>query len=208
MGAIARRAIAWQVCLRQTAPITIPAAMGDLTTPIEAKGEDEIGVLARTFEGMRAGLETSRQEIEDRSRDIEQRNLELSALNTIATTVSQSLDLDRSLGATLDKVLSVIGSEAGGIFLREADGRPMAMKAQRGLSDAMTNLIFDWQQQNAQSEEISQVSQLSGRDAGEGEAVSFISVPLLSKGKLQGRLIMVTGGTGAAVMEKSLLLPA
>lgn len=80
-------------------------AAGDLSGAVEAAGESEIAMLSRTFEGMRGKLESSRKEIEDRTADVERRNLELSALNTIATTVNQSLALEQNLGATLDEIL-------------------------------------------------------------------------------------------------------
>ncbi|MEK7778132.1 MAG: cache domain-containing protein, partial [Chloroflexota bacterium] len=154
-------------------------AAGDLTGPIEAKGEDEIAVLARSFETMRTKLEISRQQIEDRAKDIEQRNLELSALNAIATTTSQSLDLEQSLDAALDKVLAAIGSEAGGIFLAGAEGQPMVLKIQRGLSQNQVEFIAQWQQPATLPQHVQPITQEPRPpSARNGRPVSITSVPL------------------------------
>jgi PAS domain S-box-containing protein len=67
-------------------------------------------------------------------REIWRRNEELVALNTMAATISQSLDLDRMLSAVLDKVLEVTDTDAGWIHLLNEGGDALSLVAQRGFS--------------------------------------------------------------------------
>ncbi len=62
---------------------------------------------------------------------------ELSALNAIAATVSQSLDLDEILNNTLDKVLEVMGIEAGSIYILDDTERVVRLVTWRGLEPQM-----------------------------------------------------------------------
>jgi signal transduction histidine kinase len=48
-------------------------AMGDLDTPIQVAGQDEIGALARSFDAMRARLNDSMREIQGWNRELDQR---------------------------------------------------------------------------------------------------------------------------------------
>jgi len=56
----------------------------------------------------------------------------LAALNTVAAAVSQSLDLKMTLNLALDKVLSVIGVEAGAISLVDEAAGELVIRAHRG----------------------------------------------------------------------------
>lgn len=163
-------------------------AAGDLSGHIEARGEAEISILAGTFESMRAKLEGSRKEIELRAADIERRNLELSALNAIASVVGQSLNLEESLGATLDKVLCVLCGEGGGIFVVEGEGQPMMVKAQRGLSPSLVKMVAETQQRGA-SAEVTESHLPAG--VGARKSLVLLTLPLLSKGRLQGALVVL-----------------
>ena len=67
-------------------------------------------------------------------REVWQRNEELVALNAIASTISQPLDLDRMLHAILNKVLQMIDVDAGWIQLLDEDKGVLSLAAQRGFS--------------------------------------------------------------------------
>ncbi len=164
-------------------------AAGDLSGPIEARGEDEIAILGKTFESMRVKLEASRREIEERARGIERRNTELSALNAIASTLSQSFELKISLGAALDNVLSVMGSTAGAMFLADAEGQPMKVEALRNLSNDSIGLVAQWRRESPDGEVAPRLHPLP-ETVGQG-AGSAITVPLLSKGRTHGLLLIV-----------------
>ncbi len=64
--------------------------------------------------------------------EIQRRVNQLSAINTVAAVISQSLDLHRTLETALDAVLSVIPVEASGISLIDDAAGELVMRAQRG----------------------------------------------------------------------------
>lgn len=121
-------------------------AGGNLEEPVRIVRGDEIGLLARAFEVMRIKLKASLREIEqwnrelenrvqERTREAERRNRELSAVNAVATTVSRSLNLDEILEAALDKVLDIASVEAGAIRLLEDENSVLRARVWRGMSD-------------------------------------------------------------------------
>ncbi len=64
--------------------------------------------------------------------EVKRRVDQLAAINTVATTVSQSLDLNVTLEVALDAVLSVIRVEAAGISLIDEEAGELVLMAQRG----------------------------------------------------------------------------
>src|SRR5947208_5261431 len=53
--------------------------------------------------------------------EIRRRNRELNALNAMAVIATQSFDLDEILNLTLRQVISLLGAEAGSVYLAELD---------------------------------------------------------------------------------------
>ncbi len=99
------------------------------------------GQIAVAIENARL-FEQAQWEIARRKRmeeELRRRNEELMALNAIATTLGQSLDLDHILNATLDKVLEMIEIDAGWIQLldEDKDGGSLSLVAHRGFSQEM-----------------------------------------------------------------------
>ena len=71
--------------------------------------------------------------------EVKRRIDQLAAINTVAATVSQSLDLDRTLKTALQAVLEVVGAEAGGISLIDERAGEVVLRAQQGwLHDFVT----------------------------------------------------------------------
>ncbi|MEE8370463.1 MAG: GAF domain-containing protein, partial [Dehalococcoidia bacterium] len=119
-------------------------AAGALDDPISVTRDDEVGTLARSFETMRVRLKESREqqlrwerELEERVRqrteELERRNRELAALNSIAATVSRSLNLETIMSASLDGVLDTMQADAGSIYLADGHGSGPSTGVQRGL---------------------------------------------------------------------------
>ena len=63
---------------------------------------------------------TEKKHAED---EIRRRNRELNALNTMAVIATQSFDLDEILNLTLRQVISLLGAEAGSIYLAEPQNK-------------------------------------------------------------------------------------
>lgn len=83
-------------------------------------------------------------DITDRKRAEEQmarRNGELAALNAIAQTVTQSLDLDEILGKALDKTLSLLDLIYGGIYLLDSRTNTLNLRLYRGINPDLLGVV-------------------------------------------------------------------
>ena len=133
-------------------------------------------------------------------REVWRRNEELVALNAVAATISQSLDLDRTLNAVLDKVLQVTGVDAGWVHLLDEDGDVLSLVAQRGftqevdketqtvkLGEGVTGRVAQLGQPIVMDRALdeSQFSMEIGQRAG---LRAFAGVPIKSKDKVLGVL--------------------
>ncbi len=66
------------------------------------------------------------------SQEIQRRVNQLTAINTVATAVSQSLDLEITLETALDAVLEIIPMDSAGISMVDEISRELVLRAQRG----------------------------------------------------------------------------
>jgi len=129
---------------------------------------------------------------------LEGRNRELSSLNAIATSISQSLELDKVLADTLKTVLDVMGLKAGWILLREAQNDTLTLVSHVGLppefireetetppGDCIGFHVME-RKEALITEDVLECPRLS-RSLAEGETMaSHASVPLISKDKVVG----------------------
>ena len=99
---------------------------------------DEIEELTDHFNLMAAQLQESYANLEQR---VAERTNELATLNTIAETVSQSLELEPMLTAALDKVLEILAFESGTIHLKDPGQDELEMACYRGLSEAFRRTV-------------------------------------------------------------------
>ena len=91
------------------------------------------------------------RDISERKRvegEILRRSRQLEAVNAIAATVSQTLDLDQLLDIALVKVLEVINADVGAIYLVDREQNEVVLKAHQGLSEE-----FTWEVSRLQLEE-------------------------------------------------------
>ena len=91
---------------------------------------DSQGNITEVVELMRDVTEAKR--LEEQTREAHQNLL---ALNAIASTVSQSLDLDAILNSALDKVLELMKGNTGGILLLDEESQILSYRVHRGLSE-------------------------------------------------------------------------
>jgi PAS domain S-box-containing protein len=91
---------------------------GSALTAVESSfaTRDETGKIER-YQGFLLDI-TEKKHAED---EIRRRNRELNALNTMAVIATQSFDLDEILNLTLRQVISLLGAEAGSIYLAEPE---------------------------------------------------------------------------------------
>lgn len=96
-----------------------------IASPIKNKDGDVIAVV-ELLRDVTAAKETENQ--------LTQAHRNLLALNTIAATVSQSLNLDVVLNTALDRTLEVMHETIGGILLWDEEKQALRYRVHRGLS--------------------------------------------------------------------------
>jgi signal transduction histidine kinase/HAMP domain-containing protein len=75
------------------------------------------------------------------SQSLVKRNQQLAILNAVATTVSQSLDIEKLLGLALDEIIRRTGIDIGAIFLVEEALGNLNLFAYRGLSEQAAQMV-------------------------------------------------------------------
>ena len=150
--------------------------------------------------------------------EIKQRNRELSALNTIAATVSQSLDLEEVLNRALDNVMEMMELEVGAIRLLDKQGGTLDLNANRGIDLSSQVVERISRVKLAESplakviatgepliiEDISNipiVEQMGRRDL-----KSLVVIPLKSKGQVLGTMEVVSLASRQFTSEEIRLL--
>lgn len=110
---------------------------GDLNVRVPGEWQDEIGELGRSFNQMADGLKEKawlELSLKERTAELQSQAEKLSALNTIAATVSQSLNLEEILGSAIDRVLEFTQLQASWVALCDDGGTGCTLAAGRGLS--------------------------------------------------------------------------
>ena len=171
---------------------------GNLDGQIQVTNRDELGRLAQSFNTMREQLRTSRAEMEDR-------NQELSVLNEVALTVSQSLDLQEVLDRALETVTDKLRMEASFIRLLDRATGSLTLRACQGATEGLCREIKQRRKDPARdiSSEVVRtgktyfVNNMATESRFEGlwdrmDERSYILVPLKSKGSVVGTLGLVS----------------
>ena len=183
-------------------------ASGDLESPVHIRQGDEIGLLAQSFDEMRARLQSSIAEIQALNRDLDQRvqerTRELAALNAVAMAVAQPLHLRELLHQALTQVLRVTDAQAGAIFLLDEQTRTLVLEAQWGTSEqtayAMRELHLDDSACGGVIEkghpvvvpDLGYYRSGAGRVLGQAGLRSLVHVPLISREVALGTLCVAT----------------
>ena len=81
------------------------------------------------------GIHTDISERKEAEEQILQRNMELAALNEIAQTISQSVDLRVILNNTTDKILEILNINICAIYFADKDTNNLSLEIHRGISD-------------------------------------------------------------------------
>ncbi len=130
--------------------------------------------------------------------EILQSNLELSALNTIASTVSQTLKLNEILEGSLKTMMELTNAPAGWIFLVNPEAHnQMELLAHQGLSsdfvqeeiklDQNNDLYWDVvESKQPMTIDIGRHPQLSGFTIQKERLVNSVAIPLRSKDEVLG----------------------
>lgn len=152
--------------------------------------------------------------VSQRTHELEVRNRELAALNSIANTISQSLNLNELLKATLDRVLGLIGTSAGAIYLLDQHGTELVLELEMGTTPWLAHIasrvpLGEGSVGKAAAEArtvCSGLDKLGEATAGEATCGPTVCVPLMSKGKVLGVMtIHAASGKGLPRQEVDML---
>ncbi|MHB0875250.1 MAG: cache domain-containing protein [Anaerolineae bacterium] len=194
-------------------------AGGNFGRTINAHTGDEIEELATQFNLMSAQLRESYATLEQKVAD---RTRELATLNSIATVVSQSLDLDEVMHSTLSETLAVMHMEAGAAYRLDPDGQTLTMMAHQGISPELVEML----QRDARlpvdmasngftsaSPDVTVRTATDLHPGALGEALAqdglrlVLRVPLMTKGRVVGLVHLASRAPrSVSAEERSLLL--
>lgn len=177
--------------LRMLTSAAARVATGDFRAVMPIWRRDEIGQLSGAFASMTRDLEKTHSELVSR-------NQELLTLNSIAATVSLSLDLEEILNRATRKVLEITGSDVGCVFLKDAKKEEFKLASCVGNSN-----LFGCQEATSHTancachqvlqfghallvNDTSQCPVLARESASKKGSTGFVSVPLKSKDKVLG----------------------
>jgi signal transduction histidine kinase len=205
-----------------TGPITdfIAAAQrvasGDFGHPITVKTGDEMEELADQFNIMTDRLEESYETLEMR---VVQRTQELTALNSVASVVSRSLNLDQILPDALAKTIEVMNMEGGAVFRLDETSGILILAAWQGLDEDFIGLISRLPVDSSLAKQVmvtkkpavrlvsdypsSQLQSVLAR----GGWKTAVSIPLLAQEKVLGA-INVVSHLEVEPSEEALVVPA
>ena len=114
--------------------VTKAITRGDLKRKAPVWAQDEIGRLGIAFNAMTEYLAKSHSESEAFQAEVIKRNLELAALNTIATELSGSRDLVGIMRRSLAKIIEFMDFNAGWVSTLAEDGKHTMVICHTGLS--------------------------------------------------------------------------
>lgn len=195
----------WFVLKGVVAPIKLltqaakSVAAGNFHTTIPVHRQDDIGELSQAFQ-------TMTHELAESQGKLLRRNEELSALNSIANTVSQSLDLEEVLGNALERALEVTRTVAGCVFLRDGDSEALRAMSRVGPTDSFqcseagsTTAVCACHQVMTDGEtlmvnDLAQCPILDQNRDPESGSGFFLSVPLKSKNRTLGTMNIACPG--------------
>jgi two-component system nitrate/nitrite sensor histidine kinase NarX len=191
---------------------------GDLNTPVEVRGPQEIDSLARAFEVMRGQMQTSRQELLDWAETLErrvaQRTQALDALYEVSQEISSRLELSQVLRLITEKARELLGAEVAALCLLQSDGQTLTLGAHSGTSQAVVERetaahIEPARQVLARREALlcdaEQCSQFCGILSA-SHRVSHMAAPLRAGGRVIGALCVGSSQPRAFTSEGGRLL--
>ncbi len=184
---------------------------GDLDVEVSSHSDDELGQLAGSFNQMVGGLrekEVLEGSLREQAKALQAQTGRLSALNTIAATVSQSLDLGHILDSALSKIGELIDVRASWVVLRNERSGRFEFAAGHGLPEGIdpSHVLCTWDRSSCSEVfELGESRVLRDSVSGgcpmaeyfRGEGLDArVCVPLQSKDRVLGVMSLVGNAPG------------
>jgi signal transduction histidine kinase len=205
----------------QLVEVTKAITKGDLKRKAQVWAQDEIGRLAFSFNEMTEYLAKARGESETFQAELVRRNLELAALNSIATETSRSQDLADIMRRSLVKVIKFMDLNAGWVNTLSEDGHHATVICHTGLADETVRKLASGSSLNCACKDAVHKKSpvlISGERAtcpilkqklDNGETIlCHVAVPLISKLKVFGILYVASSAINPFTTEHLNLLHA
>lgn len=173
---------------------------GDLDYRILVKTGDEIEDLAARFNDMASKLKLFyiklEEMVKERTKELEQRNEEISILYSVVTTLNQSLDLEHTFSESLKALTEVMKADAGAIWMLDNRRRRFAIVASMGIDlnperEQKLSELFEFIGDRIissgtmwTSENITVDERFEGINLPEDECLAIVGIPLKSKDKV------------------------
>jgi nitrate/nitrite-specific signal transduction histidine kinase len=181
---------------------TQKVAAGDLSVSLPIHAQDELGQLADSFNRMTNQIVQAQQTLEQRVMD---RTRDLSALYAVTAVASRSLDQDRVLANSLDRVLEVMACDYGAFHLWNAEEGTLQMAIQRHVPPEIIDYVqkspngvglVRWVVEHGEPlliDDLAQDPRVIHTDAAEHvRGRSYVGVPMCIKNRVLGVLSVVS----------------
>ncbi|MCC6544242.1 MAG: HAMP domain-containing protein [Nitrospirae bacterium] len=196
---------------------------GDLDYRITVNTGDEIEDLATNFNDMASKLKLFyiklEEMVKERTRELEQRNEEISILYSTATTLNQSLDADKTFSESLKTLIEVMKADAGVIWMLDNKLRRFTIAASQNIDlkperEKRMSEIFEFIGDKIihdgklwASENITVDDRLENVQVPEEEFISIAGIPLKSKDKVVAIMFLLNKNIKALTSrEEDMLL--
>jgi len=196
---------------------------GDLDYRITVNTGDEIEDLAFNFNDMAAKLKLFyiklEEMVKERTRELEQRNEEISILYSTAMTLNQSLDAERTFSESLKTLIEVMKADAGVIWMLDNKLRRFAIVASQNIDlkperEQKISEIFEFIGDKIihsgklwASENITVDDRLDSIHISEEDFISVAGIPLKSKDKVVAIMFLLNRNIKALTSrEEDMLL--
>jgi len=121
--------------IRQLASASERVAQGDLSTQVDIKSSNEVGVLAHSFNQMIVSLNKSRDELQQWGEDLDRTVFNLFALFEASRALGPPLDIGGILELAIDMFVEMIRTDHGFIMMLEEETGELVARAAKGLSE-------------------------------------------------------------------------
>jgi signal transduction histidine kinase len=210
-------------------------AAGDLTHPVPIIGVAETVSLGNSFEEMRKSLAIHQEAMEIERRHLEERvaertselvqnrdyllhvNHNLNTLNSMASILAHSLDLDITLRSALNQVVEITSADAAGIYILDDHGQGFRLAAHYGIpADILLSIqrvdlpkIIVWKDEEAARAGLPSWCDTCSQVVAERlDLPTFVCIPLYARGATPGSLFVSSCMPDAFSSEDRNLLQA